>query len=694
MGLPLPTLDVGQNEPEQCPPPLGESTLSSLIDTRSAMLTKLKESGLDDPDTIKKLRLMPKVNGEATDLVGFDTPGIHIPYFDINGKPTDFWRYRIIGKTKNKYMQAKGTGVAVYFPPFVKWSEVAADPSKPIIATEGEFKAACACKMGFTTLGLGGVWSFKSKAKDQELIPDLAQFEWTGRIVYICYDSDAATNEKVMQAENDLAKQLFNKGAKVFIVRLPKLPKLGKVGLDDYLMHQKSGGANRFRNLIKNAEEWSKSAALREFNKEVIFIFDPGVVVVKKTDQRLDPNKMVHVHYADRRYMKSTPTGKDPLKKTESSVPGDWLKWPGRHTADKQTYAPGQERITKDNAYNRWKGWGVPESKIKKGSVAPWTKLLDFLFKDARPSDRKWFEQWLAYPIQHPGVKMLTSAILWGQAHGTGKTLVGETLRRIYGDDNFSEIGDKHLESGFNDWAANKQFVTGSEITGSDKRAASNAIKNLITQTRIRINEKFIASYEVPDCVNYLWTANHSDAFYIEETDRRFFINHVKGDPLPVEFYTEVYDPWYKSEAGIGALFYHLRNLDTSDFHPNHPAPMTDAKNSVIDDSRSDMAQWVSELPSHPRMHKLMTSEELILMATGEGKVNWTKNGLTRAMKQARYSRPLGDSNLLVLDDGKRVKPWLVDKDAMPKKPSQSSMRDLWYSDRTATARQKKFIAK
>ncbi len=654
--------------------------MPSIIDAKAAMLTKLAESGLDLQDA-KKLGMLPCINGAALELTGYDYPGFKIPYFDAEGNQTDFYRFRIFGKTKNKYMQGKGTGVSVYFPPLIDWKARQSDPSKPIIITEGELKAACATKLDFPTIALGGVWSFKSKAKGQEFIPDLAAFEWQNRPTYICYDSDATTNPKVMQAECGLAKQLSNRGAKVYIVRLPTLPGLKKVGLDDYLMHRKAG-SKKFLDLIKHAEEWSTSAALREFNNEVIFIFDPGVIVVRATDQRMEAHKAINVHFADRTYMKPAPTEKDAARKKEASIPAEWIKWPGRATAMRQTYAPGKERITDENEYNRWKGWGIPKSKIKRGTIAPWTALLDFIFKDQRTEDRKWFEQWCAYPMQNPGAKLLSSVIIWGRHHGTGKTLIAETLRRIYGNDNYQEIGDEHLEASFNDWAANKQFITGNEITGSDKRGRSNKLKNLITQVTVRINEKFVPAYNVPDCANYLWTANHGDAFYIEDTDRRFFVVHVQSEPLPNEFY-EVYDKWYKSEKGMGALFYHFLHLNMDGFKPNAAAPMTESKQAVIDDSKSDMAAWVHDLPEHPRVHALMTSEELIQLATGEGKMNWTKNGLSRSLRQAGFKRPLGDAILLTLDDGKRVKPWLVKRELRPNPANQKVLRTLWYSDRT-----------
>jgi Domain of unknown function (DUF3854) len=67
------------------------------------------------------------------------------------------------------------------------------------------------------------------------LIDDLAAIPWTGRPVFICFDSDAADNPDVRKAERHLARELDKAGATVKVVRLPD-DGPDKVGLDDYLL--------------------------------------------------------------------------------------------------------------------------------------------------------------------------------------------------------------------------------------------------------------------------------------------------------------------------------------------------------------------------------------------------------------------------------------------------------------------------
>jgi putative DNA primase/helicase len=73
-------------------------------------------------------------------------------------------------------------------------------------------------------------------------------------------------------------------------------------------------------------------------------------------------------------------------------------------------------------------------------------ELIDYLLEGLDKAAKEWFFDWCAYPLQNPGVKMFSAVVIHGVVQGTGKTLVGLTLGRIYGD-NYKEIKDDDLES-------------------------------------------------------------------------------------------------------------------------------------------------------------------------------------------------------------------------------------------------------
>ncbi len=181
--------------------------------------------------------------------------GIVIPFVDHDGKPTGYSRFkpdnprtdRTSGKAI-KYESPRDVPNRVYYPPDT--IPALDDAPEPLIISEGEKKALKADQEGFRCIGLVGVFAWKAKGCEQ-LLPELDLIEWKGRSVFIAFDSDAATNENVADAECRLCAQLVNRGASVRVVRLPAGPSGEKVGLDDYLM---AFGANGLHQLLNSAE--------------------------------------------------------------------------------------------------------------------------------------------------------------------------------------------------------------------------------------------------------------------------------------------------------------------------------------------------------------------------------------------------------------------------------------------------------
>lgn len=621
---------------------------------KGAFADRITESKIDVKAAVK-LGLAATAAGQAPKDLPFSEPGILIPYFDINGKRTKFWRYRylkqpevhgfaaLVKRKPLKYVQAKGTLNELYLPPLIDWTEVANDPLQPIIITEGEFKAACATlHTEYPTIGLGGVWSWKSTRHKMPLITGFDDFNWEQRPVYIIYDSDAVTNPLVMQAENHFAKALTAAGAEPYIVRLPMGDDNAKQGLDDFIVNK---GTEALEDLLNDAEVWESAKELHRLNEEVVYIRDPGLILRLDNLQRMSPRAFTDHAFATRVYYEEIVT-KKATKLEKKSAPREWITWGSRAEVSRITYAPGEDRITDSRELNIWPGWGLKGDLVPKpGNVKLWSDLLDHLFGENKEA-RTWFERWCAFPIQHPGTKMYTSAVVWGLRHGTGKSLVGYALGKVYGK-NFTEIDDAILKASHNEWAENKQFVMGDEITTGDKREASDRMKTMISRQQLRLNPKYIPSYTVPDVINYYFTSNHPDSFFLEDDDRRFFIHEVRAAPAPDEFYKAIerwIGPPNVQGPGVSALFHHLLNLDLGDFQGTSRALMTASKRDMMQNSRSDLATWVFNLKEDPDSilvfdrtqlpYSLWRSEDLLKIYDPDGKTRVTANGVARELSR------------------------------------------------------------
>lgn len=615
-------------------------------------------------------------------------PALVLPYFDTNGKPLrahpkwpDFYRLRYLGESQvkgfaeaagvkpNRYSQPRNTGVCAYFPQLVDWEQIRKDTAEPILITEGELKAAKATAEGFPTIGLGGVYNFRASNQGIFFLPELEKFEWARRKVTIVYDSDFETNAMVCSAINALADELHERGALVHVAMLENIfeEENSKTGLDDFLVAR---GDNDLIEVLRQAEPLGISKRLWQMNGEVVYIRDPGMVVAQRTGQKMDCSKFsAHSDWATQSVpeRKFLPNGTISFAKT-SAAPV-WLKWPLRRVVDKLSYLPGEERFAEQDGLlylNQWRGWGV---KPEKGSIKPFLDLIDYLFQDAPKEAKKWFLDWCAYPIQYPGTKLFSAVIIHGRLTGTGKTLAGYTLARIYGQ-NFIKIKSKDLYDTW--WAENRQFVLGDEISGSDKRAEADMMKAMITQEEVNINIKYIPQFSIPDCVNYYLTSNHADALFLEDEDRRFFVHEVTAtEPLSDKFYAD-YDRWLKKEGGASYLMQWLLERDLSDFNPKAQAMRTAARDRMITLGKSDLAIWCADLKENPHSHlrvgqmhhqrDLFTSHELLAMYESENERNAgkvTANGMSRALKAAGFKQAY-DGDALESAEGKQGRYFIV----------------------------------
>lgn len=635
-------------------------------EARQLALKKLSSSGLAEADL--KLLHLEVLDASATQKLEATfkpVPSLRLNYLHpLTGKPLAarpswpaFYRLRYLKlpadfssqqKRPPRYVQPPDSGVCAYFPTSVSWADLLEDVTKPLIITEGELKAAKACKEGYPTIGLGGVRNFMSTKLNTTFLPELELVRWVKRPVFIIYDSDFRTNEHVCSALNALAEQLFQRGAEPHAVPLPDLlPEDGKTGLDDFLVLSKKKDA--LRDLINdNAEPLTLSRALWDLNSRVLYVRDPGLVLVRESSQKLAPSGFSNHAFSNLTTAERVvrPDGSVSLKLVPAAA--TWLSWPLRAEASKLTYEPGQPQLTPGGAFNLWTGWGV---EPKKGDVSLFLQLVDHLFTGATQVEKSWFLRWLAYPLQHPGTKLFTNVLIHGVKQGTGKSLVGYTLGKVYGR-NFTEIKQTDLEGNFTAWAENKQFILADDITGSDSRKHADILKTLTTQQEMKINIKYVPEYKVPDCVNYLFTSNQPDAFFLENDDRRSFIWEVPPhlDPLPDEFYQR-YDHALKKDPRqtlAAAVFHHLLNLDLGDFNPSARALETQAKVNMITEVKSDLGAWVERLKADPdsvlRVGKAVVAGDLF--TTGEllrlyDPLNsgWkvTANGLGRELRRARF---------------------------------------------------------
>ena len=120
---------------------------------------------------------------------------------------------------------------------------------KKLFITEGEKKADALTHYGFPCIGLSGVYGWKDKRSgESKPLPELEEFNWKNRQVYLVFDSDIVSKIEVLLALKSLSEFLKDKEAKVFIILLPNELNGGKNGADDFLRRH---GKQAFSELVR-----------------------------------------------------------------------------------------------------------------------------------------------------------------------------------------------------------------------------------------------------------------------------------------------------------------------------------------------------------------------------------------------------------------------------------------------------------
>jgi hypothetical protein len=200
----------------------------------------------------------------------------------------------------------------------------------------------------------------------------------------------------------------------------------------------------------------------------------------------------------------------------------------------------------------------------------------------------------LAFMVQVRGGKLNHATMLYSRAEGTGKDTAIEPVLRIIGAHNVSKITEKDLRSEFNPWHKNEIIVV-KEVSHLKKEEITG-IKGHIAGTpadTVRINEKNMRAFEIPNRQNWILYSNNPDARALSDSDRRFWVCHCTEKKQPEKYFNELYGSY--DAGGVAAVAAYLLARDISKFNPKAAPPMTKAKQEMIDLARPEHERWLDQ---------------------------------------------------------------------------------------------------
>lgn len=555
-------------------------------------------------------------------------PALVIPYanpltgeemeFERDG-PQPFCRVRYLKtphakrgfvKTKpQRYGQPKDSGVRAYFAHGVgiDWPEVLADAETPLVITEGEKKALSACVAGIPCVGLGGVYNFMAADR---LIPELDAVQWDGRSVYICYDSDAATNANIQAAEGRLATELsLKRGADVFLVRLPKLKGQDKTGIDDLLVAK--GSAALFE-ALENAPQMRKlDAAVLGLNKSVAWIEREGMVYDTEAGEWIKKHDFCSgSKYSALEVLAPTLKGTG-LKRI--SVAAEFLTHPLARRYNDVVFRPDTQEQTlmgpAGASLNLWSGWEPDE-----GDVTPFMELSAHLFADLPPEQQDLPLKLVAYKAQNPGLKVPLALVLIG-TQGCGKSFWSQIVREAFSPYG-AAVSPKALTSDFNGWTEKALMVVFDEARGVDIFKGSETLKSLISETKTYLNEKYRAARQIDSFAMYILTSNDRRVGAYSADDRRMFV--ISCPPKREREFYDKLRAW-RDAGGPKKLLGWLLAYDLKGWKPPAAAPMTAEKY---------MAYMESLTPIQRLAEEMQTADENVVKSWIDASLMWAETSL------------------------------------------------------------------
>lgn len=231
---------------------------------------------------------------------------------------------------------------------------------------------------------------------------------------------------------------------------------------------------------------------------------------------------------------------------------------------------------------NIFLGWPLIP-KAAPALVAPILELLQSLCGAEDQVDEcvEWILRWLAYPLQHPGAKMQTALLMFGEKQGTGKSLFfQDVVLPIFGE--YGTVASQHqLDSTFTAWRSRKLFVLFEEVLSRDDKYSHNGtLKYMVTGKSMSINQKNLPERTERNHMNGAFLSNEPQPIPIELEDRRFMVIEARKIQAK-EFYDAVQASIDK--GGIEAFYHFLLTLPLDDFNEHTKPPMTLAKERVIE---------------------------------------------------------------------------------------------------------------
>ena len=602
-------------------------------------------------------------------------------------------------RAKAKYLAEQGRGNLLYFVPGTP-SEWLSEPSIPVLILEGEKKTLAVSRYfrerseSVLVIGISGVWNWRGtigKANDANgqrvdvkgVIGDIERIEWKAREATILFDANVRSNGSVQAARAQLANALREREADVWLLDLPE--DFTSNGVDDFLAERGAEAlrtiwGTRYRvteQLYRKKGEANLAVTVDDFyahspSHRYIFVPTRETWSASSVNGRIPPVATG----------RATKEGED-----EYLAPSRWLD--RNRAVEQMSWLPGAPIIIRDRLMN-FGGWFehigarcfnlYQPPLIENGDpnrAEPWLKHVHRIY----PEHAAHIISWLAHQVQRPAEK-INHALVLGGSQGIGKDTLLTPVRYAIGPWNFVETSPHHLVGRFNGFVKSVilRVNEARDLGDADRYSFYEHMKIYIAAPPdvLRVDEKNLREYYVPNLCGVIITTNYIDGLYLPPDDRRHYVAWcaLAKEDFDGSYWRELHH-WFENEGNRHVAAY-LQAVDLSDFDPKAPPPQTPAWQQIVDSNRAPEDAELADVIDDLGNPDALTIKDLADQALGDFR-DWLLNRKFRRIIPRRLETA---GYVPVRNDDAKDGQWVING----KRQTAYAKRELSIADRIAAA--------
>ncbi len=304
-----------------------------------------------------------------------------------------------------------------------------------------------------------------------------------------------------------------------------------------------------------------------------------------------------------------------------------WLEWEGRRQYLGGVVFDPSGRPTAPDVYNLHRGWSIERRP------GDWSLIREHIQDVICAGDSALFAYlvgWMCRLVQRPDLPGEVVPVFRGK-QGAGKSVVGNALRRIFGQHAMAVSSPRAVTGQFNAHLRDLVFLLANEAFFAGDRAAVSSLKALITDETLFVEQKGIDAIEVPNFLHILMTTNADWAVPVSLDDRRFAVFDVAASRVGDRSYFEALHAAVRDDAVLGAMLHSLLSENLDGFEVRD-IPPTNARREQMVHSLDGEAAWLFHVLALGNLGT-GTSEWPIWASTSTLQLShetWAKNGKHR----------------------------------------------------------------